>query len=519
MRKCVSAVTISTLLSVLFIAVATASESQTQFPSPGTGRYDWPQHGGTIFRNAVSDTKGLPDSFEVGSEQNPRKNIKWVAPIGAKSMGVPVIANGKVYLAADAKDGSPKYPLIPKRGALYCFDEKTGEMLWQFIGKEKGVTSGQFGLTTAPVVESNRLYLCGGNLQFFCLTTDGLFGTNAGPFVNEALIYGIEPPQTLDKTDADVVWMFDIEENISNVHYHNAYAFAPLVYGDYVYATTGNCGWDKKEFEKLPRPRFNEETPSLMVLNKKTGKLIAVDNEKMSRNIIHGQWGTPSVGMVNGKAQILFGGCDGKVYAFDPAPKKWFWEKTGTLKAIWSFDPNFYLKGSRRFEIYGAPVCNSNRVFVSLSEDWTHPKEDGIIVCIDATKKGDITETGKIWECRGVGLINGAVSISKGLLYAADLYGKVHCIDEGTGELYWTFDTQFQIRAGTLVADGKIFVGNGRGEFFIFKEGKDMELLHSTKLNGQINGLCSAANGCLYIVAGENLYAIQKDADRKQVAP
>jgi outer membrane protein assembly factor BamB len=512
-----SSLSAGAFLNVLVVVALSASEPQTEVPSPGTGVHDWPQHGRTIYRNMVSEETGLPDSFEIGDDLNPPKNIKWVAPLGITVMGVPIIANGKVYISSDAKEGNEKYPAEAKRGALYCLDEKTGAILWQFIGDMKsGITGGQFGLTAAPVVEQDRLYLYGGRLQFFCLTSVGLSGTNTGPFVDEARVYGIHAPFTLDQTDADIVWMFDIKKNIPNIQYHNAYAFSPLVYGDYIYASTGNSAVQDGEYENTNHPpRFNAETPCFMVLDKRTGELVAVDNEKMGRGMIHGQWGLPCVGLVNGKAQILFGGGDGTVYAFDPIPEKVPGEKVGVLKKFWSFDPNFHLGANRRFEIFGAPVCSHNRVFAATSDDWTHKKAGGILVCIDATKTGDVTETGKIWAYRDIGISVGTVSISMGLLYAADLYGKVHCLDEMTGEPYWVYDTKWPIYANTVVAEGKVYVGNSHGDFFIFKEGKAAELLYRTRMKGQINGPCSVANGCLYLAAGKNLYAIQNGAGKK----
>jgi len=488
-----------------------------QVPSPGTGVHDWPQHGRTIYRNMVSDEKGLPDSFDIGDEQTqtPPKNIKWVAPLGSRTLGVPIVANGKVYIASNAREDNPKYPLEPGAGpvlgALYCFDEKTGTLLWQLCGKRKtGLTLRQYGLTAAPVVENNRVYLYGGRLKVLCLTADGLYGQNTGPFVDEKNAFGIQPPHTLDKTDADVVWAFDNQKNISNIQCHNAYAYTPLVYGDYVYAATGNgVVSDEETHHRDHPPRFNADTPSFMVLDKKSGELVAVDDEKMGRGLIHGSWGTPCVGMVNGKAQILYGGCNGTVYAFDPKPEKPLAEKVGTLKSIWSFDINYYLKADRPYEVWGAPVCDNNRAFFAISDDWMHKKIGGLLVCVDATKTGDITQTGKIWEYRDIGISEGCVSLSKGLLYAADLNGRVHCLDENTGKPYWVYDTKWEIRANTVVADGKVYVGNSKGEFFIFKEGKTMELLFHTNMKGEINSPCSIANGCLYIAAGKKLYAIK----------
>lgn len=294
-------------------------------PSPGTGLHDWPQQGRTIQRNMASDETGLPDSFVVGDDKTPSQNIKWVAPFGHIVLGVPVVANGKVYLSSPAKGGDEKYPLGKTTlGALHCLDEKTGKILWHFIDNKTpalpdGLTTRQFGLITAPVVEDDRLYILGGRLPVFCLTADGLAGKNVGPFVDEEKVYGIKPPFKHDATDADIVWMFDIKKAMPKIVYHNAYSFTPLVYGDYLYASTGNSAIKDGEFANPNHPpRDNADVPCFMALDKQTGTLRAVDDEKMGRGMLHGQWGTPSVGLVDGKPQILFGGGNGVVYAFEP---------------------------------------------------------------------------------------------------------------------------------------------------------------------------------------------------------
>ncbi len=477
---------------------------------------DWPQHGRTNQRNMTSDDAGLPVSFEPGTTNTPAENIKWTVSFDGEIRGLPIVANGKVYLATAASADNPKYPLPTrkdwKKGTLYCFDEQTGESLWQLTSNEeqRGGTIGQFGLTTAPVVEDDRLYVFGGRNYVFCLTTEGLGAGNVGPITNEEELYKIKAPYTIEDNDADMVWQFEAKKHWPKINYHNAYAYSPLVVGEYIYSSTGNGAVKDLEYMNPDHPpRPNADVPTLMMLNKKTGELIAHDTELMARGMIHGSWGTPCVGIVEGKSQILFGGCDGIIYGFDPQPELVPGE-VGTLKKIWSFDPNIHLDTYRRYETFGAPVCVDGKVYAAISDDWTHPKDPGILVCIDAAKKGDITHTGLVWQYRDIGISDGAVSISKGLVYAADLNGRVHCLDKETGKPYWILKTSGAIRANTVVADGKVYVGNSRGEFYILKEGKKLEVLHRTKFPQGISGSCVVANGGLFVPAGDTLYAIQE---------
>lgn len=60
------------------------------------------------------------------------------------------------------------------------------------------------------------------------------------------------------------------------------------------------------------------------------------------------------------------------------------------------------------------------------------------------------------------------------------------------------------------MADGKVYIGTKSSDFFIFKDAKTADKLYQTNMHGEISIPCSIANGCLYIVAGKNLYVVQK---------
>jgi hypothetical protein len=74
----------------------------------------------------------------------------------------------------------------------------------------------------------------------------------------------------------------------------------------------------------------------LVAFNKHTGELMARDDEQIGEQLWRGQWSSPSMALVNGKAQILFATGNGLCYGFEPVapsvtvtPDKW---KTETLR-------------------------------------------------------------------------------------------------------------------------------------------------------------------------------------------
>src|SRR5437660_84079 len=89
---------------------------------------DQPQWGQAWSRNMVSPEKGLPDSFDPGTG----RNIKWIARLGTETHSTPVVAGGRVYIGTN--NGAPRDPKHQgDRGVFMCFDEKTGDLLWQLV--------------------------------------------------------------------------------------------------------------------------------------------------------------------------------------------------------------------------------------------------------------------------------------------------------------------------------------------------------------------------------------------------
>ena len=66
-----------------------------------------------------------------------------------------------------------------------------------------------------------------------------------------------------------------------------------------------------------PAPIPNPDAPNLIALDKRTGRLLAGDDTPISKALLHGQWSPPSLGEVDGKTLIFYGGGDGYCYAFE----------------------------------------------------------------------------------------------------------------------------------------------------------------------------------------------------------
>jgi hypothetical protein len=121
------------------------------------GKKDWPQWGGSYFRNNTPEGKNIPTSWDV----NTGENIAWSMPLGSETYGNPVVANGKVYVGTNNGNGYIKrYPSSVDLGCLICFDEKTGKFLWQHSNEK--LPTGRVndwphqGICCSPYVEGDR---------------------------------------------------------------------------------------------------------------------------------------------------------------------------------------------------------------------------------------------------------------------------------------------------------------------------------------------------------------------------
>jgi len=503
---------------------------------------DWPQFGGDDTRNMASEEKNLPAWFEPGKKRSDgsgidmqtTKNVKWVARLGTENYSGPVISGGKVFIGTnDVNLNDPRYKPTGG-GVLMCLDEATGKLLWRLVVPklETGKRSTDFdnmtlGICSTPCVEGNRVYVVTNRNEVLCLDTEGQANGNDGPFHDERRYTGAlsdAAPGQLPG-DADVIWRYDMLSELS-IFPHDAASCSVLVYGDLVYVSTGNGVDDKK----APFPM----SPSLIALDKHTGRLAAKDDEMIGSRIFHGQWSSPSLGHVDDKALVFFAAGDGVCYAFEAlhtaAPKPTFlhkvWSfdcnppdyryKDGTPIDYWAGDkqnnPNYIDDGSYvgPSEIIGTPVFHNNRVYVTIGQDPQHGRGKGAVSCIDATKIGDVSQTANIWSYEGIDRSMSTPSVAYGLVFIADAVGHIHCLDANTGKCYWVHDAKSDIWSSTLAADGKVYIG-ARRSLLVFAASKEKKILSDIRLGSQIRSTPAVADGVLYVASQQYLWAVQKD--------
>ncbi len=501
---------------------------------------DSPQWGGNDCRNMVSAERNLPDDFAPGERDTTGnimniasgKNLKWAAKLGGQTCGTPVIANGRIYIGTN--NDSPRDPrLTGDRSVLMCFEESTGKFLWQLVSSKLRYHSNfngdypKLGICSTPTVKDNRVYLTTMRCEAVCLDALGLSNGNDGPFKDEGAYIaqqilpkpGLQPdggypeqfrniptppPLDLKPTDADIIWRYEFLTQL-DVWPQDATDCSPVVDGDYIYVGTSN-GVDKGH-KKLPFPNG----PTLVVLDRRTGKLIATDDALIGTRTLHGNWSSPSLVTVNKRKLILFGGGDGFCYAFDAKPQG------KVLKTVWRCDcnpPEYWERNGEKLpynknhegpsEVIATPVFYNNRVYVAIGQDTRHGDGPGALTCMDAV-------TGKLlWRYKDLHRSFSTPSITNGIIFVADVTGTIHCLDADTGKVHWTHDTKgILTMSSTYVADGKVYFGNVNGKVTILAASKEKKLINEIRLGAAIHSTPVAANGVLYIATQTWLFAFQ----------
>jgi outer membrane protein assembly factor BamB len=480
---------------------------------------DQPQWGQASSRNMVSAEKGLPDSFDPVS----KKNVRWVAELGTQSYASAVVARGRVLIGTNND-----HPRDPKhdgdRAVLLCLDEADGHLVWQFVvpklsedENDRFLDWPKVGFASPPTVEGDRVYTLSNRGEVVCLDLNGMANGNDGPYKDEAKHAAPRghAPVEPGPTDADVIWICDLVKE-AGIHTHDQVHGSILVRGDLLYVNS--CNGVDETHRKIRKP----DAPSLVVLDKHTGRLVARDGVGIGADTFHCEWSSPSFGEVAGRPLIFFGGDNGVCYAFDALAAVPPDGPPVALKEVWHFDTDpaapkqdVHKWVSNRKEspsvIMGMPVFDGGRIYVASGGDLWWGKRQGWLKCIDATKTGDVTKTAEVWSYPLSRETSCTPAVSNGLVFAVDCGGMIHCVDAATGKPYWTHKAVGDFWASTLVADGKLFVGTRRGQFLVMAAGKEEKVLATVELKEAISGTATAANGTLYVPTAGHLYAIRSE--------
>jgi len=177
---------------------------------------------------------------------------------------------------------------------------------------------------------------------------------------------------------------------------------------------------------------------------------------------------------------------------------------------LWEFDtnPKDAVWPKNRNEVIGTPVVFEDKVYIANGQDPEHGEGVGHLYCIDATKRGDITQSGVVWQYDKIRRSISTVSIADGLLYIPDFSGFLHCLDAKTGQVYWTHDTFAAVWGSTLVVDGKVYLGDEDGDIVILQAGKQKKVIGELNMGSAVYATPVPAHGALFLNNRNQLFAL-----------
>ncbi len=419
------------------------------------------------------------------------RNIVWSVELGNETFGRPVVAGDVVYVGTDnARKMNPGFR--NESGVLMAFRVKDGGFLWQDVAPrvERGMREFLLPSTTsAPYVEGNRLYYVTAECQLRCLDTQGFRdGENQGPYREEAF---------QDNAAADIVWELDMCARLG-VFVHEASNSEVSPVGDLLMVSTSNG--QNEGHSGVPSPR----APSLIAVNKHSGEVVwrAIGP---GANVLHGQWSSPVAAHVNGRIQVLYGGGDGWLRAYDAASGHEIWRFDGNPKdAPWLPRPGVL----SRSQIIASPVFAGGRVFLAMGQSPGHGNAPSLVYAISPNGQGDVTESRLLWASREVGRVVGTPIVKDGLLYVGDLGGTIHCLDAATGAHIWKHEMYETIWGCLLLAGDRLYVGTDGGRMAVLRAGRRKELLAQIEMDAPLYSRPALVGDALYLATSRRLYLI-----------
>jgi outer membrane protein assembly factor BamB len=281
---------------------------------------------------------------------------------------------------------------------------------------------------------------------------------------------------------------------------HNLANSSPVAYDNLIYISTGN-GQDESHVN-IPSPK----APAIVAIDMVTGEPKWEDASPGDK-ILHGQWSTPAVGTIDGVLQVVHGQGDGWVRGYEAKTGKKLWEfDTNPKDAVWP---------KTRNEVISTPVIFENVVYIANGQDPEHGEGVGHLYAIDATKRGDITTTGRLWHYDKIRRSISTASIKDGIIYYPDFSGFLHALDVKTGKPFWVHDMFAAMWSSTLVADGKVYLGDEDGDVVVIQHGKEKKILAENSMDSSVYSTVVTANGVMFVMTRNNLYALQEGAQRK----
>ena len=238
--------------------------------------------------------------------------------------------------------------------------------------------------------------------------------------------------------DGKLLWDRSFGEEWAAFTTHGGRTMSPVVDGDLVIVSAPVSNWGTSA----------NRSHRLIALDKRTGETVYVSNP--GGRPYDTAYASPLIATINGMRLLIAGLGDGAIHAIKP--------QTG--EKVWSF------VASKRAINTGVAVKN-NLVLVSHGDENIEGNTLGLIAAIDGSQTGDIKTTK--WAKQGTEFAFSPPVVDGTRLYQIDGGSTLNAFDIETGKELWSQPLGTAQKAPPVLADGKIYVGNDNGKFFIIR--------------------------------------------------
>ena len=451
------------LLALLALGYTLLAPRTTTTPPPAPqsniAPNDWPAYMYDMARSGFNsqETRLSPDNA-------PTLHLQWKQALGTSMplAAQPIVFSNTLYMGS-------------WDGQLYALNAADGSTLWK---KDLGTTTSKLcsphtaGITSAPQVTANGLYIGGGDDKFYALN-----------------------PQT-----GDTLWTFKEGDNSETGGLYNW--VSPILYNDRVYygiasfcdnpflngrmwALNASTGKVEQEVHFVPddqlggglwtSPTIDSSTGdiyatigsgyyyipysySIVRLDPKTLQVVDYWQIPLADQVLDGDWGTTPT-LFRDKAGKLMVGASAKngfYYAFDAtdlhAGPVW-----KTQIADGGECPQCG-EGAISSSAYAYGTIYVGAGYLSIG---TIQKFPGTVTALDPS-------TGQVkWQHPTSGWVIPAIAVANGLVFAA-AQDTVEVINAATGALVWEYSTEGTIYSAPTVAGGILYVASTDGNIYAF---------------------------------------------------
>ena len=412
---------------------------------------DWPHWRG-ILNNGQSTEIGLPDQWSPKGE-----NLLWRKEEYA-TRSSPVVMNGRVYVVCRA------FPETTQEGEkTVCLDAGTGDLIWESIHN--------VFLSDAPAERVGWSSVVGDP------ETDTVFALGLGCVF-----------QCLDGKSGKIIWEHSMSEEYGMLSTYGGRTNFPVVFEDLVIISGVMTGWGETA---VPAHRY-------VAFDKKTGvaqwfKSTRVRPEDTT-------YSTPAFTIFKGQAAMVVGAGDGAIYALQPRTGKTIWKYQASTRGLNS-----------------SPVIDEQGIVYAghAEQNATDTTTLGAVFAFDGNVEGEIKEDQLLWKIpkRTLGR-SSPVKLGDRVYFIED-GATLISVDAKSGKLIGQKKLGRIMFGSPVAADGKIYVGENTGRFYVLKPtetGVDVVSNTSLAQGEEIFGSPAISNGRIYLPSIEALYCIGKPA-------